>query len=114
MKSIASWTGSSTDTELLRRCKKVITSLAGDADIILYGSRARGNARQDSDYDILVIANRPVNMALEEKIVGGVFYLEIEAGRVITLIVYDKQQWNSPLYKAMPFHKNIDREGVLL
>jgi predicted nucleotidyltransferase len=73
MKSIGSWTGSSTDAELLHRCKKVITSLTGDADVILYGSRARGDARQDWDYDILVIANRPVNMALEEKIVGGVF-----------------------------------------
>jgi len=31
---------------------------------------------------------------------------------VLTLIVYRRDRWNSERYKAMPFHENVEREGV--
>ena len=30
-----------------------------DAQIILYGSRARGDAREDSDWDVIILLNKP-------------------------------------------------------
>jgi len=114
MISIDSWRGSSVDVELLHRCKRAIRQVVPDADVILYGSRARGDADKYSDYDILIIVNGQVNMALEKKIHENVYPLELETCEVLTLIVYSKQQWDSPLYRAMPFHKNVDLEGVVL
>ena len=114
MISIDSWTGNNADIELLQRCKQAIRQVVPDADVILYGSRARGDADEYSDYDILIIVNGPVDMALEKIIHYNVYPLELETCGVLTLIVYSKQQWDSPLYQAMPFHKNVDREGVLL
>lgn len=114
MISIDSWKSSTADVELLQRCKRAIRQVVPDADVILYGSRARGDADKYSDYDILIIVNGPVDMALKEKILSNVYPLELETGAVLTLFTYNKQKWDSPLYRAMPFHKNIDREGVLL
>jgi predicted nucleotidyltransferase len=114
MISIDSWKSSVADVELLQRCKKAIREVAPDADVILYGSRARGDADEYSDYDILIIVNGPVNMSLKEDILSNVYPLELESGAVLTLITYSKQKWDSLLYRAMPFHKNVDRDGVLL
>jgi predicted nucleotidyltransferase len=114
MRPLNSLTSSAADTTLLQRCKKAVTDVVGDAEVILYGSRARGDAQEDSDYDILVIVDGPVNMALEERILSKVYPLELDTGAMLTLIVYNRQQWDSALYRAMPFHKNVDREGVVV
>lgn len=47
------------DIYLLRRIKKLVHEIVPDAQIILYGSRARGDAHANSDYDILILVNGP-------------------------------------------------------
>lgn len=114
MITIDSWKSSTADVELLQRCKRAIREVVPDADVILYGSRARGDWHKYSDYDILIIVDGLVDMALKKKILDHVYPLELETGAVLTLITYSKQNWDSPLYRAMPLHKNVDREGVIL
>jgi len=114
MKPIQSWHANVEDVELLKRCKKAIRQVVPDADVILYGSRARGDANEYSDYDILILVNCPANIALETKFVEQIFPLELDSGAVLTLMTYSRQQWDTPLYRAMPFHENVDRDGVLI
>jgi predicted nucleotidyltransferase len=108
------WRAKTADADLLQRCKKAIRVAIPDADVIVYGSRARGDAASDSDYDILILVDRAVNMTLKEQLISRIYPLELESGAVLTLMVYSRDRWNSELYKAMPFRENVEREGVLL
>ena len=108
-----SWHARAADTELLRRCKQAIRSVVPDADVILYGSRARGDAADDSDYDLLVLVDRRADPAIHKRLISSIFPLE-ENGAVLTLSVHNRDRWNSELYRAMPFHEDVDRDGVLL
>lgn len=114
MRTLGSLKNNAADMDVLRRCKNAVIDVAGDADLILYGSRARGDAKEHSDYDILVVVDGLVDMPLKERILANVYPLLLETGRMLTLIIYSKEQWDSPLYRAMPLHKNIDREGLLI
>jgi predicted nucleotidyltransferase len=40
---------------LLNRVKTAVHALSPEAEIILYGSRAKGTARADSDWDFLIL-----------------------------------------------------------
>src|SRR4030042_4015725 len=100
-----SWQARTADADLLQRCKKAIRTVVPDADVILYGSRARGDAAEDSDYDILVLVDHPADVAIHRQLIASIFPLELESGAVLTLRAHNRDLWNSKLYKAMPFHE---------
>ena len=102
------------DHRFLTECKAVIREVAPDASVILYGSRARGDAQEDSDYDLLVLVDRQVDMPLERAIVDRLVPLEVRTGKVVTVLIYDRSKWDSALYRAMPLHKNVTRDGVTI
>lgn len=83
-----------------------------DAEIILYGSKARGDDEEFSDIDLLVLLNREVNNSLEEEIFSTAFEIELKYDVVFGIVVYSKKFWNSKLGKAMPLHWSIDKEGI--
>jgi predicted nucleotidyltransferase len=108
-----SWHARTADTDLLQRCKEAIRKVVPDADVILYGSRARGDAKEDSDYDLLVLVDQSADIPMHERLISSISPLE-DGGAVLTLTIHERSRWNSELYKAMPFRENVEREGVLL
>jgi len=104
--------GAAADRQLLAECKAAIREVVPEADLILFGSRARGGAQEDSDYDLLVLVDRDVDMDLERAIVGRLVPLEVRTGKALTVLIYSRSQWESAQYRAMPFHQNVTREGV--
>ena len=74
--------------------------------IILFGSTVRGEAEEESDIDVLIIAD-----GVTQKEVSKIaFQILLKYGEVISSIVEDKQQFEK--YKDYSFHRNILREGV--
>jgi predicted nucleotidyltransferase len=85
-----------------------------EVEIILYGSKARGDFDKESDIDLLILVKSLVNTRLEEEITHITFDIELNYDVVFGKIVENKDFWNMPLSKVMPLHLNIDKEGVYL
>ena len=76
-------------SEIISRIKSGITSKDPNTEIFLYGSRARGDHRKDSDWDILVITSREkVSFDYESDLRNPIYYIELDTGEVISLLVY--------------------------
>ncbi len=99
---------------LLKRCANFIKRLDPSAEVILYGSRARGEAEPESDYDLLILTDGDVDIEREDLFRRQLFPIEIETGCVFTVILFSRRDWNTPLYRVMPFYQNVEKDGVLL
>jgi len=115
MRSFPEWAeGSAEERALLTHCREAVGAVVPHAEVILYGSRARGDARADSDYDLLVVVAGEVDWRLEDQVRRGLYPLELATGAVITVHAYSRRVWDSPLYRAMPFTQHIERDGIVL
>lgn len=100
--------------ELLQQVKRVVHEVEPDAEVILYGSRSRGDALSDSDWDFFILVDGPVNDERTDRIRHQLYEIEWECGVVLSSIVRSREEWNSALYRSLPFHQRIDQEGTRL
>ena len=99
---------------MLKRVKTAIRAIAPDAEIILYGSRARGTARADSDWDFLILLPTPVDRSLEMQIKNCLYDIELETNTVLSSIIRSKQEWLSERYAVVPLREEIEKEGIAI
>jgi len=85
-----------------------------NAEIILFGSQARGDFNKDSDWDILILLNQlDVSRDTEMEYREELFEVELETGEPISTFVFSKNDWESK-HKITPLYKNIKTEGIEL
>lgn len=96
------------------RITKTIHDKDPHAEAYLFGSRARGDFRADSDWDILILIDDvKVTNDIEDKFRDDLYELELESGQVISTFIYTKDYWRSTLIYS-PLYKNVSREGIRL
>ena len=103
-----SWT-----KNITKLIKRNISDIDPYAQIILFGSRARGDESPESDWDLLILTDYPVNLEMEKQFRNHLYDLELETGEPFSLFAYSKNDWNTK-QKVTPFYNNVTKDGVIL
>ncbi len=82
------------------------------AEVVLFGSKARGDDRPESDIDLLVLTRGPASDELKRTMTDALFDLEIELGVVFSKLVVPIDEWNNGLYRVLPIRRAVDEDGV--
>jgi uncharacterized protein len=100
--------------KILLKIKQLINLTEPTATVILFGSRARGEQRKQSDIDLLILVdNDKVTYSDEQRIKYPLYDLEFETGKVISPIIFSRKDWETR-HSITPFYNNIKKEGVQL
>lgn len=80
---------------------------------ILFGSRARGDARPDSDWDVLILLDKG---RITKSDMDEVSYPICEFGwktdMMVNPIMYTLREWEAR--RGTPFYKNIMKDGIAI
>jgi predicted nucleotidyltransferase len=84
------------------------------AAVILFGSRARGDAEPESDWDFLVLSNNHHIEEFASELRKDLLYtVELPYNAVISLIVKNRNEWFGR-YDVTPLFDSISKEGIEL
>ncbi len=101
-----------TDELFLQEVKRYVQEIDPQAEVWLFGSRARGDARDDSDWDFLVLTNNDLSGGRRWQFSDHLFDIELETGRMISTIVWPQQERSR--YAATDLYANAMEEGIQL
>jgi uncharacterized protein len=82
-------------------------------EVLLFGSKARNEARSDSDIDVAVILDRPTAQDLSEAR-GLTFDIWLAHGVLISVRAMSQQGWDELGRLRSMFYRNLNRDGVSL
>jgi predicted nucleotidyltransferase len=98
-------------TQLIRQ---KVNEIDNTAEVILYGSRARGDNRRDSDWDVMILLKRKdVDKKVEQTFRHHLLDIELEIGVPVSVFVYSKSDWEGK-YSITPLFRSIKKEGILI
>lgn len=101
------------ERNIIEKFKHLLSKKTQVDQIVLFGSRARGDAAPDSDMDILVIVDNPTD-EIEEYISTCAWEAGFEDGMVIVPVVFAKKDWETGPEKFSLLAQAIEKEGVPL
>jgi predicted nucleotidyltransferase len=94
------------DARIARRVKRRLAEITNVKRLVVYGSRAKGEATKYSDLDLYIELNTSVNPSLRRKIREIAWEVSLDSGVVISTLVASDRLEGQPILKA------INSEGI--
>lgn len=95
--------------EFLRRCHSVTDKIQA---MFVFGSRAKGTARPDSDYDVLLVVTGAFSLDDKDILYDAVLDILLETGKLVSLKIFKEQTFQHLCEMQTPFTAHVLREGI--
>ena len=81
--------------------------------VFLYGSRARGEAHSNSDWDILILVDTPhAGLDLYDSLAYPLTELGWDHDEVVIPVIYSRDEWDHP--SSLLFRRNVEKDAISL
>jgi predicted nucleotidyltransferase len=97
------------DKKTLSTLKTIITTEIPDAELALFGNRAKGTYDTQSDWDMLILTTKDYPKTLKWKLQEKLFDVTLQQGTRVNILLAQKAKWHTePEYEVI--RKRIEKE----
>jgi len=102
------------EKEIFRALKRLLQQRFGNAlcEIRVFGSRSRGEHTPESDLDIMILLDIPVDWRIRREIRYSLADISLEYDVLLSARIFSTSEWQSPLFRITPLFTSIEREGI--
>ena len=99
--------------DMIKAMRNVLNGINPTVQAILFGSRARGDAEEDSDWDVLVLINKPrVSLSDYDKYYYPLRELGWDMDEIINPVLFSTKEWDENHFTI--FNHNVRNEGIAI
>lgn len=102
------------EIEAIQEATRILKERFPVRDVILFGSKVRGDSDEDSDIDLLLLTTQPLHWKERHAIVDALFEVEMRHDVLISIVVNTVYDWHEGICTVLPIHEEINREGVTI
>ena len=95
--------------QFLERCKPMGGKIRA---VYVFGSRATGLARPDSDYDLLLVVSDEFSLGDKDALYDAVIDILLDTGRLVSLKLFRKGAFRRLCDLGTPFMTHVLTEGI--
>ena len=82
--------------------------------VYLFGSRARGDHRANSDYDLLLVVRNSFTSQNKDMLYDLVMDILLETGNLLSLKIFRESKYRDLINQNTSFFQNINKEKILI
>ena len=112
-KTLSSLRISSNEREAVNAASHILRTQFPISQIVLFGSKARGDDDEESDIDLLLLTERKIAWKERKAIIDALFEIELSYDVVLSPLIVPIRDWNEGTFSIMPIHKEVAKDGVI-
>lgn len=105
---------SDTDRRAVEAAARLLKHNFPVGEVILFGSKARGEAGAGSDIDLLALTTRRLTWNERGRMSYDLVELGLDHGVLIELLVEEREEWFGEVGRMLSIRNQIERDGVVL
>ncbi|MCL2028746.1 MAG: nucleotidyltransferase domain-containing protein [Bacteroidales bacterium] len=101
------------NTQIFEQIRQLKRQIMPNDTAILFGSQARGDAHEKSDWDLLVLLNKD-KITYEDENTYAYPFAEMgwDYGTYISVKMYTNKEWQNRSFT--PFYHNVQKDGIII
>jgi predicted nucleotidyltransferase len=112
MKTLADISLSENERRAIEEAGRLLRGAFHVEQVVLFGSKARGGDDEESDIDLLVLTSRELHWREADAITLALYDLELAYDVVFSVLIVASDEWTAGVYRVLPIHDEITRDGV--
>lgn len=102
------------EKEAILEASRILKGRFSVEEIILFGSKARGDSDEESDIDLLLLTREPLHWKERHSIIDSLYDVEMKHDVIISIIINTINDWREGICTILPIHDEIVNEGVTI